>query len=139
MWMILTYTELIKFKTFEERFGYLSLSGFVAEETFGFDRYINQQFYHSKKWKSIRDSVILRDNGCDLAIDGREIYDGIVVHHMNPLTRNDIINETEMALDPEYLICTTHNTHNAIHYGDIGLLITTPIERRKNDTSPWIK
>lgn len=135
---IRTYTELCKLKTFEERFEYLRLDGKVGESTFGYDRYLNQEFYqHSPKWKKIRDKVIMRDNGCDLGIEGHEIFKRIIVHHMNPLTKFDILEMTEYVTDPEYLICTIKNTHDAIHYGDSGLLITKPIIRTANDTCPW--
>ena len=134
---IKTYTELIALPTFEERYRYLRLDSKVGQDTFGFDRYLNQFFYRSQKWKAIRDEVIIRDNGCDLGVDGHEIYGRILIHHMNPITQYDIERETEYLLDPEYLITTTHNTHNAIHYGDENLLITAPIERMKNDTCPW--
>ena len=136
---IRTYSELSKLATFKDRYNYLRLDGFVGEETFGFDRYLNQLFYTSQKWRSIRDFVIIRDNGCDLGVDGYEIYGKIIIHHMNPITVSDIINETEYLLDPEFLISTMHNTHNAIHYGDENLLITGPIERKPNDTCPWKK
>ena len=135
--IIRTYTELISLPTFEDRFEYLRLKGRVGEETFGFDRYLNQAFYKSEEWKSVRDQVILRDNGCDLAMEGREIREKILIHHMNPITKEDIINRSEFLLDPEYLICTIKNTHDAIHYGDERLLIKDPIQRRKNDTCPW--
>lgn len=134
---IKTYSELIALPTFEERYRYLRLDGKVGQDTFGFDRYLNQIFYRSQKWKAIRDEVIIRDNGCDLGVDGHEIYGRILIHHMNPITQYDIERETEYLLDPKYLITTTHNTHNAIHYGDENLLITAPIERTKNDTCPW--
>lgn len=134
---IKTYSELSKIASFEDRFRYLSLNGAIGEQTFGFDRYLNQFFYRSQKWKSIRDSVIIRDCGCDLGIDGYEIHGRILIHHINPITLRDIEYESEFLLDPEYLICTSHNTHNAIHYGDEGLLVTTPIERVRNDTCPW--
>ena len=134
---IKTYSELIKYSTFEDRFNYLSLKGRVGEETYGFDRWINQKFYRSREWKQIRDYVIVRDSGCDLGILGREIPDRIIVHHINPILVNDIENSTEFLLDPEYLICVSHNTHEAIHYGDKNLLITMPIQRTKNDTCPW--
>ena len=134
---IRTYSELITLPTFEERYRYLKLTGRVGDETFGFDRYLNQIFYRSQKWKSIRDHVIIRDNGCDLGMEGHEIHGKIIIHHMNPITFKDIEKESALLLDPEYLICTIHNTHNAIHYGDENLLITTPIERSKNDTCPW--
>lgn len=136
---IRTYSELSKLATFKDRYNYLRLDGFVGEETFGFDRYLNQLFYTSQKWRSIRDFVIIRDNGCDLGVEGYEIHDKIIIHHMNPITVSDIMNETEYLLDPEFLISTMHNTHNAIHYGDENLLITGPIERKPNDTCPWKK
>ena len=134
---IRTYSELITIPTFKERFEYLRLDGKVGEETFGFDRYLNQSFYKSPEWRSVRDFVIIRDCGCDLAIEGHEIFGKILVHHMNPIRIEDIINRSEYLLDPEYLICTIKNTHDAIHYGDGSLLITGPIERTKNDTCPW--
>ena len=134
---IRTYSELITLPTFEERFKYLQLNGQVGKDTFGFDRYINQNFYRSLEWKRVRDKVILRDNGCDLGVEGYEIHGRILIHHMNPITIRDIESMSEYLLNPEYLISTVHNTHNAIHYGDESLLITAPIERRKNDTCPW--
>ena len=134
---IRTYSELITIPTFEERYRYLRLSGRVGEETFGFDRYINQIFYRSKEWKEIRDHVIVRDNGCDLGIPGREIYGKILIHHMNPITQEDILNRSDLLLNPEYLICTVKNTHDAIHYGDESILYKDPIVRSKNDTCPW--
>ena len=135
--MIRTYSELSSIKTFNERFEYLKLGGFVGEETFGFDRYINQKFYQSYEWKRVRREVIIRDNGCDLGVDGYEINKGIIIHHMNPITKDDITNITEYLLNPEYLITTMFMTHNAIHYGDISLIQSVPIERAKNDTCPW--
>lgn len=135
--IIKTYSELIKLKTFEERYEYLRLGGIVGKETFGFDRYLNQTFYKTDEWLSIRDHVIVRDNGCDLGIEGREIHSRILVHHMNPITKEDILSRSEYLLNPEYLICTIKSTHDAIHYGDESLLITMPVERRKNDTCPW--
>lgn len=136
--IIRTYSEMVKLPTFEERFRYLQLNGTVGQDTFGWDRYINQYLYQrSKKWKRIRDLVIIRDNGCDLGIEGREIYDRIIVHHMNPITIEDIENESPFVFDLEYLVSTTHNTHNAIHYGDENLLIRLPRERTPNDTCPW--
>ena len=133
------YTELVTLPTFEERFDYLKLDGVVGEETFGFDRYLNQVFYKSKEWRSVRDYVISRDNGCDLGIEGREIYGRILIHHMNPISKEDILQRTDLLLNPEYLICTIKNTHDAIHYSDKSLLITEPIVRTKNDTCPWRK
>ena len=134
---IKTYSELSKLITFEERYNYLRLNGLVGKETFGFDRYLNQVFYRSSKWRSIRDFVIVRDNGCDLGIEGREIHGRIIIHHMNPITIQDITQQTEFLLDPEFLISTAHETHNAIHYGDMNLLIREPVERQRNDTCPW--
>ena len=135
--MIRSSSELSKFQSYEERFRYLKLDGDVGKETFGFDRYLNQVFYRSQKWKKIRDMVIIRDNGCDLGIEGYEIYGRIIIHHMNPITIDDIERESEFLLNPEFLISTVHNTHNAIHYGDESMLITAPVERTKNDTYPW--
>lgn len=135
--IIRTYSELIKLPTFEERFRYLSLEGIVGESTFGFDRYLNQVFYRSQRWKKVRDYAILRDNGCDLAMEGYEIYGRVLVHHMNPITIEDIQKESDFLLNPEFLISTVHNTHNAIHYGDESLLPTLPIERTPYDTCPW--
>lgn len=137
MTKIRTYTELCTFKTFKERYDYLRLDGIVGESTFGFDRYLNQVFYRSQKWRSIRDKVIIRDEGCDLGVETYDIYGKIIIHHMNPITIDDIENESDYLLNPEFLICTTHNTHNAIHYGDERLLTTGPIIRTKNDTCPW--
>ena len=134
---IRTYSELSKLTTFEDRYNYLRLNGFVGQETFGFDRYLNQVFYKSAKWRSVRDFVIVRDNGCDLGIEGREIYGKIIIHHMNPITIQDIEQESDFLLDPEFLISTVHETHNAIHYGDENLLIRIPVERKPNDTCPW--
>ena len=134
---IKTYSELILLPTFEERFKYLQLNGRVGDDTFGFDRYINQKFYRSAEWKRIRDYIIIRDNGCDLAVDGYEIHGRILIHHMNPITISDIKFSTEYLMNPDYLICVAHNTHNAIHYGDEKQIITGPIVRTKNDTCPW--
>ena len=134
---IKTYSELILLPTFEERYRYLRLGGRVGEETFGFDRYINQMFYKSDLWLPIRDKIIIRDNGCDLGVEGHDIHSRIIIHHMNPITKEDILNQSEFLLDPEYLICTRKSTHDAIHYGDESLLLTAPVERRPNDTCPW--
>lgn len=134
-----TYSELITLPTFKERFHYLKLDGVVGEETFGFDRYLNQIFYQSYEWRKIRDLVIIRDNGCDLGIEGREIRGKILIHHMNPISKSDILNRSEFLLNPEYLICTYKNTHDAIHYGDESILYQEPIERTKYDTCPWRK
>lgn len=140
MTSIRTYSELITLPTFEERYEYLRLDGVVCEETFGFDRYLNQEFYQrSQEWKRIRDYVIIRDQGCDLGIEGREIRGKILVHHMNPITKDDILQQSRFLLDPEYLICTLKSTHDAIHYGDENLLMKGPIERKANDTCPWRK
>lgn len=135
---IKTYSELVTFPTFEDRFKYLQLSdGRVGDDTFGYDRYLNQQFYKTREWRNLRDSLIVRDNGCDLGVDGYEIYGRIIIHHLNPISKNDILYRTDFLTNPEYLICTTHNTHNAIHYGDENLLAKGPIERTANDTCPW--
>lgn len=134
-----TYSELITLPTFEERYRYLQLKGSVGEETFGFDRYINQKFYNSQEWKSIRDYIIVRDQGCDLGVEGYEIHGRIYIHHINPVLLKDVMYRTEYLTNPEYLITTTHSTHNAIHYGDENLLNKTPITRSKNDTCPWRK
>ena len=134
---IRTYSELIQLPTFEDRFDYLRLDGVVGKDTFGFDRYLNQQFYRSSEWKRIRDRVILRDNGCDLGVEGYEIRGRILIHHINPISVEDIHTMSELLMNPEYLICVSHRTHNAIHYGDESLIITAPIERTQNDTCPW--
>ena len=123
--------------TFKERFNYLKLSASVGKETFGFDRYLNQSFYRSQEWKHIRDSVIIRDNGCDLGIEDRPIFGRILIHHMNPISVEDIQHMTDFLFNPEYLISTVHATHNAIHYGDETLLLLNPVDRTKNDTCPW--
>lgn len=135
--IIRTYSELITLPTFEERYRYLKLNGRVGEDTFGFDRYLNQIFYTSKEWRDVRDFVIVRDGGCDLGMPDREIFGKILVHHMNPIRQEDILRRSKWLLDPEYLICTIKNTHDAIHYGDESLLILAPTERTKNDTCPW--
>lgn len=137
--IIRTYSELIQLSSFIERYEYLKLDAQVGQKTFGFDRYLNQQFYHSDEWKSIRDFIITRDLGCDLGLDGYTIYGRIYIHHMNPITVRDIRETTRYLLDPEFLICTTHDTHNAIHYGDSSLLASEPIERSPYDTCPWKK
>lgn len=134
---IRTYSELIKIPTFEERYRYLRLYGVVGKDTFGFDRYLNQLFYTSELWRSVRDQVIIRDNGCDLGLEGYDIFDRIIVHHMNPITVEDLEEASDYLLNPEFLITTSLNTHNAIHYGDENLLIKAPIERSMNDTCPW--
>ena len=135
---IRTYSELITLPTYMERFNYLKLNGSVGKETFGYDRHINQMLYQrNPRWKKSRDIVIIRDNGCDLGVEGHEIHEKILVHHMNPITMDDIINDRDWIYDPEFLICTIHNTHNAIHYGDENLLVVAPIERTPYDTCPW--
>ena len=135
--MIRTYSELVKFGTFMDRYQYLRLDGKVGEETFGFDRWLNQLFYKDPEWLSIRNEVIIRDNGCDLGIADREVHSRILVHHMNPISREDILARSEFLLNPEYLICTSKTTHDAIHYSDENLLMGEPIERTRNDTCPW--
>ena len=136
---IRTYSELITIPTFEERFEYLKLNGSVGLETFGHDRYLNQILYNSPEWRRFRPEIIVRDNGCDLACEGYEIFGKILIHHINPITAQDILNRNSKVFDPENVITTVHNTHNAIHYGDKNLLITEPIERSRNDTCPWKK
>lgn len=134
---IRTYSEMITLKTYEERFDYLKIGGQVGLETFGYDRYLNQILYNTKQWKKFRREIIIRDNACDLACEGYEINYRILVHHINPITVEDIINRNPMIFDPENAITTTHRTHNAIHYGDKNLLILQPVERTPNDTCPW--
>lgn len=134
---IRTYAEVSRFNTFEERFDYLRLDGAVGASTFGFDRYINQDFYRSHEWKQARRGVILRDNGCDLGVPGYDIHVEALVHHMNPMVPEDIINHEEWILNPDFLILTTKKTHNAIHYGNISLLPKVTIERRAGDTKLW--
>lgn len=134
---IRTYSELRKIKTFEERFEYLQLKGKVGVETFGFDRWINQNFYKSPEWRTVRDKVIIRDGGCDLGIEDREILDSIIIHHMNPISIDDFRDQSDWLLNPDFLITTMLSTHNAIHYGNKDLLILDPIVRTKYDTCPW--
>jgi len=131
------YSELMRIPTFEERFEYLRLDGQVGADTFGSDRYLNQIFYKSPEWKKIRDEIIIRDQCCDLAMPGYDIHGPVLIHHLNPITKADILSRTDLLLNPEYLVCTIQSTHNAIHYGDVNLLITNPIERKPNDTCPW--
>lgn len=131
------YSELMRFRTFEDRYRYLRILGEVGASTFGFDRYLNQRFYHSTQWRSIRDHVIARDNGRDLGIKGRQIYGKIYVHHMNPILVKDLELIRDVLIDPKYLICASHDTHNAIHYGNEDLLPKDPIIRRPGDTCPW--
>ena len=132
-----TYSELIKLQTFEERFNYLKLDGIVGQETFGFDRYLNQVFYKSKEWLHIRNIVIARDNACDLGVEGHDIYNRILIHHMNPISIDDILKRSDLLLNPEYLVTTIKRTHDAIHYGDENLIATGQIIRTPNDTCPW--
>lgn len=134
---IRTYSELITIPTFEERYKYLQLKGSVGKDTFGYDRYLNQLFYQTIEWKRLRRDLIIRDCGCDLGVEGYEIHGRIIIHHMNPITKEDLLDRTDYLMNPEYLICTAHSTHNAIHYGDESLLVTAPIVRSKNDTCPW--
>lgn len=135
--MIKTYSELIRFKTLEERYRYLRIGGRVGEETFGFDRWMNQVFYKDPRWRDIRDEVITRDNGCDLGLEGYDIHGKIFVHHMNPVTKDDILYNFDSLLNPEFLISTSKRTHDAIHYGNEDLLPQSPIIRTRNDTCPW--
>lgn len=137
--MLRTYSELSRLQTFRERFEYLRLDGIVGVETFGFDRYLNQVFYNSDEWKAVRKTVIIRDKGCDLGMYGYDIHGKIIVHHMNPFSIDDVLHRKEELLDPEFLISTVLNTHNAIHYGDESLLPSAPIVRTRNDTCPWRK
>lgn len=137
MGLLLRYTELKRLRTFKERYDYLRLAGIVGESTFGFDRHLNQLLYKSDKWRQVRNEVILRDNGCDLGIPGYDLKSKIIIHHMNPLTIKDIEEVSDDIFNPEYLICVSHRTHNAIHFGDESLLPQVPIERHLNDTCPW--
>lgn len=136
---IRSYSELKKLETFKERFEYLQLNGAVAADTFGWDRYLNQFFYRSIEWRKVRNEVIIRDDGCDLGIEGRTINGKVYIHHMNPIRLDDIQNRTDFLLNPEYLITVSFETHNAIHYGDISLIPGDPVVRTKNDTCPWRK
>lgn len=135
--MIRTYTELITLPTFEERLKYLKLHGEVGDETFGYDRYLNQVFYRSPEWRMLRNQVITRDYGCDMALPEFEILDKIVVHHMNPIQKEDVLEHSEILMNPEYLVCVSDSTHRAIHYGDESVLFYEPVERRPNDMIPW--
>jgi len=137
MMKIRTYPELRRLETFEERFEYLKLKGFPGETTFGFDRWVNQRFYHSTEWKSVRNRVIMRDNGCDLGIEGYEIQSGLIIHHMNPINVNEIIHGDDSIFNTDFLITTTIQTHNAIHFGDESLLPRGPIVRERGDTKLW--
>ena len=135
--MVRTYSELIRIPTFLERFKYLKLNGSVGIDTFGFDRYLNQTFYRSYEWKRLRNDIIVRDMGCDLGLEGYDIFDKILVHHMNPIGPDDIIHRSDYLLDPEFLICTSKLTHDAIHYGDEQILYQDPVIRTPGDTCPW--
>jgi len=134
---IRTYSELITFPTLIERFDYLKLGGFVGKETFGWDRYLNQRFYQSREWRKVRDIVIIRDHGCDLGLDGYEIRGRVYIHHMNPIEASDIVDVTDFLLNPEFLVCVSDMTHNAIHYGDTTLLPQDPVVRKLGDTKLW--
>jgi hypothetical protein len=134
---IRAYSNLRGLTTLEDRFKYLALHGSVGRSTFGFDRYLNQSFYRSSQWRQVRNHVIVRDSGCDLGIDGYEIHDSVYIHHMNPMTVDDLENYNPSILDPEFLICVTHRTHNAIHYGDLNLLPRLVAERKPGDTKLW--
>lgn len=135
--MIRTYSDLRRLKTFEDRFKYLKLRGQVGESTFGADRWINQSFYTSRQWRDVRHEVIARDNGCDLGIEGHEIHSGLYIHHMNPMTIEDIESGNPDILNPDFLITVTHDTHNAIHYGNVSLLPRPIIDRKPGDTKLW--
>lgn len=133
-----SYSEMLQFDSIDDRYEYLRLRAAVGDVTFGFDRWLNQEFYRSKEWKSIRDVVIVRDNGCDLGVRGFDIFDRVIIHHMNPIRLEDVSDDFDPdILDPEYLICVSHDTHNAIHYGDKRLLPQPFVERRPGDTKPW--
>lgn len=135
---IKSYSEMRRHHSFESRYEYLRMGGSIGVATFGSARYINQSFYTSRLWRSIRDEVIIRDEGCDLGVPDYQIFDKILIHHMNPVTEEDIETLSEFLLDPEFLICTSGNTHNAIHFGDSSLLPSLPIVRTRNDTNPWL-
>lgn len=135
----LSYSRLARLSTFEERFDYLSLTGVVGDRTFGGERWMNQDFYRSHQWKQVRNYVIARDMGCDLGVEGYEIFDKVIIHHMNPMSRDQVSNGDPVILDPEYLITVTHNTHNAIHYGDKRMLPSLLVERRPGDTDLWAR
>ena len=135
--LLRTYTELIQLKTFKERYDYLRLGGIVGQNTFGFDRYLNQRFYKSPEWQQIRRDVIIRDEGRDLAMEGYELHGNIYVHHMNPVSIQDLVDVNEWILNPEYLVCASKRTHDAIHFGDESLLPELPKERTLNDMCPW--
>lgn len=132
-----TYSKLIRLATFEERFDYLSIQAHIAERTFGGERWLNQDFYRSREWKLARQHVIARDFGCDMGLEGHEIYDKVIIHHMNPISRDQVAHGDPVILDPEFLITVTHNTHNAIHFGDKKKLPQPFVERRPGDTRLW--
>lgn len=132
-----SYKELRLLRTFEERYEYLRLDGVVGDDTFGHERYLNQRFYKSREWKQVRNYVIARDEGLDLGAEGYEIFDRVIIHHMNPMRPKDIIHSDPDILNPDFLVCTSHNTHNAIHYGDKSLLTVSLVERRPGDTKLW--
>lgn len=136
---IKTYSELITLPTFEERYRYLRIRGCVGREIFGHDRYLNQILYTSPEWRSFRRDIILRDNGLDLGCNGFDIFGRVIVHHINPITVEDVLNRSPQVFDPDNVICCSHNTHQAIHYGDESLLPLLPPERKPNDTCPWRK
>lgn len=133
------YTELIMLRTFQERFEYLQIGNGVGDESFGWRRYLNQVLYHSLEWRRFRDKIIIRDNGCDLGCEGYEIFEPVIIHHLNPITPDDIVNRRACIFDPENVVCTRDRTHKAIHYGDASLLLNLPPERKLNDTCPWKK
>lgn len=135
--MIRTYSELISLPTYEQRFNYLKLDGKVGEETFAKDRWLNQKFYHSQEWRSLRNKIIVRDLGCDMALEGFQIYERPLIHHMNPISQDDILQHSDYLINPEYLITVAYNTHQAIHYGNADLLMESPIERKAGDTKLW--
>lgn len=136
---IKTYSEMVKLPTFRERFLYLQIGGLVGHITFGNERYLNQLLYHSGEWKSVRRDIIIRDNGCDLGCAGYDLNEDILIHHIDPITIDDIISRNSKVFDPDNLICTSLNTHNAIHYGDETLIVTDPVTRKQNDMCPWRK
>lgn len=136
---IKSYSELITLSTFEKRFQYLKLEGTIGQETFGSRRWLNQNFYHSDKWLRFRDSIIIRDSGCDLGVQGYDIYGPVLIHHLNPITYENILYNDQCVFDPENVICTNLRTHNAIHYGTDNVIANTLVERSRNDTCPWRK
>lgn len=133
------YSEMLRYASFRDRYNYLRLDSTVGAQTFGSDRYLNQKFYKSAEWLRVRDSVIVRDDGCDLGVKDRPIYGKILIHHMNPITERDILQHSDLLLNPEFLVCVSFDTHNAIHYGDASLLVGEPVERQPGDTCLWSK